>query len=185
MEASQNEEAKALTDEANMSDQAGNDETGAGRFYECMFCKRGFSTAQALGGHMNIHRRDRARIRHQIPSTSNKQDDNDPPNLSYFSHSPNHPPYYPRVSDSLSNYHRYLPLPTSTTTSTSSRHLPAFLPESSPTQQPHPLSLFGHDLHMGPSTQPDRARAMEEPLKGQDGDDDGELDLELRLGHER
>ncbi|XP_040379857.1 transcriptional regulator SUPERMAN-like [Oryza brachyantha] len=29
-------------------------------YYECVFCKRGFTTAQALGGHMNIHRRDRA-----------------------------------------------------------------------------------------------------------------------------
>lgn len=29
-------------------------------YYECVFCKRGFTTPQALGGHMNIHRRDRA-----------------------------------------------------------------------------------------------------------------------------
>ncbi|TMX00629.1 hypothetical protein EJD97_000447 [Solanum chilense] len=33
------------------------------KFYRCSFCKRGFSNAQALGGHMNIHRRDRARLR--------------------------------------------------------------------------------------------------------------------------
>ncbi|XP_062094320.1 transcriptional regulator TAC1-like [Humulus lupulus] len=33
------------------------------RSYSCSFCKRGFSNAQALGGHMNIHRRDRAIIR--------------------------------------------------------------------------------------------------------------------------
>ncbi|KAK8928424.1 Transcriptional regulator TAC1 [Platanthera zijinensis] len=32
------------------------------RTYECNFCKRGFSNAQALGGHMNMHRRDRANI---------------------------------------------------------------------------------------------------------------------------
>ncbi|CAL1411160.1 unnamed protein product [Linum trigynum] len=31
------------------------------RSYECSFCKRGFTNAQALGGHMNIHRRDRAK----------------------------------------------------------------------------------------------------------------------------
>lgn len=36
------------------------------RSYTCTFCKRGFSNAQALGGHMNIHRRDRARIRQQL-----------------------------------------------------------------------------------------------------------------------
>jgi hypothetical protein len=31
----------------------------AGAHYECSFCKRGFTNAQALGGHMNIHRKDR------------------------------------------------------------------------------------------------------------------------------
>ncbi|PKI65905.1 hypothetical protein CRG98_013725 [Punica granatum] len=30
------------------------------RSYECVYCKRGFTNAQALGGHMNIHRKDRA-----------------------------------------------------------------------------------------------------------------------------
>ncbi|XP_057484587.1 transcriptional regulator SUPERMAN-like [Actinidia eriantha] len=33
---------------------------GQARSYECTFCKRGFSNAQALGGHMNIHRKDKA-----------------------------------------------------------------------------------------------------------------------------
>ncbi|PHU05361.1 Transcriptional regulator TAC1 [Capsicum chinense] len=36
---------------------------GQVKFYRCSFCKRGFSNAQALGGHMNIHRRDRAKLR--------------------------------------------------------------------------------------------------------------------------
>ncbi|XP_054780762.1 uncharacterized protein LOC129288282 [Prosopis cineraria] len=35
------------------------------RSYTCGFCQKGFSNAQALGGHMNIHRRDRARLRQQ------------------------------------------------------------------------------------------------------------------------
>ncbi|CAA0842847.1 C2H2 and C2HC zinc fingers superfamily protein [Striga hermonthica] len=30
--------------------------------YGCTFCKRKFSNAQALGGHMNVHRKDRARL---------------------------------------------------------------------------------------------------------------------------
>lgn len=33
------------------------------RSYKCSFCQRGFSNAQALGGHMNIHRKDRARLK--------------------------------------------------------------------------------------------------------------------------
>ncbi|ERN08021.1 zinc finger protein 10-like [Amborella trichopoda] len=37
------------------------------RSYSCTFCKREFRSAQALGGHMNVHRRDRARLR-QSPS---------------------------------------------------------------------------------------------------------------------
>lgn len=34
-----------------------------GRWYECTFCKRGFNNAQALGGHMNIHRKDKAKAK--------------------------------------------------------------------------------------------------------------------------
>lgn len=47
------------------------------RSYDCVFCKRGFSSAQALGGHMNIHRRDRARIRDS--NTSPMQSSSSPP----------------------------------------------------------------------------------------------------------
>ncbi|XP_044497843.1 transcriptional regulator SUPERMAN-like [Mangifera indica] len=39
------------------------------RSYECTFCKRGFTNAQALGGHMNIHRKDRAKAK-QVTSSS-------------------------------------------------------------------------------------------------------------------
>ncbi|CAM8992727.1 unnamed protein product [Rhodiola kirilowii] len=37
------------------------------RLYVCSFCKREFRSAQALGGHMNVHRRDRARLRQSPP----------------------------------------------------------------------------------------------------------------------
>ncbi|XXG66333.1 hypothetical protein AAC387_Pa05g3837 [Persea americana] len=48
------------------------------RSYECTFCKRGFSNAQALGGHMNIHRKDRAKLKqpskdNQMPSHVTKK----------------------------------------------------------------------------------------------------------------
>ncbi|KAH6798170.1 telomerase activator1 [Perilla frutescens var. hirtella] len=33
------------------------------RSFRCSFCERGFSNAQALGGHMNIHRKDRAKLK--------------------------------------------------------------------------------------------------------------------------
>ncbi|KAJ3706311.1 hypothetical protein LUZ61_010016 [Rhynchospora tenuis] len=37
------------------------------RSYGCSFCKREFRSAQALGGHMNVHRRERARLRQYSP----------------------------------------------------------------------------------------------------------------------
>ncbi|KAL3644944.1 hypothetical protein CASFOL_010124 [Castilleja foliolosa] len=37
------------------------------RDYVCSFCKKEFKSAQALGGHMNVHRRDRARLRLSSP----------------------------------------------------------------------------------------------------------------------
>ncbi|XP_022743967.1 transcriptional regulator TAC1-like [Durio zibethinus] len=37
--------------------------SGHAKTYRCSFCKKGFSNAQALGGHMNIHRKDRAKLR--------------------------------------------------------------------------------------------------------------------------
>ncbi|CAF1703821.1 unnamed protein product [Brassica oleracea var. botrytis] len=43
------------------------------RSYTCSFCVRGFSNAQALGGHMNIHRRDRANLRQKLME-DNKDD---------------------------------------------------------------------------------------------------------------
>lgn len=41
--------------------------------YKCSFCKRDFSNAQALGGHMNIHRKDRAKLREISIETSDIQ----------------------------------------------------------------------------------------------------------------
>ncbi|KAK9714161.1 hypothetical protein RND81_06G075600 [Saponaria officinalis] len=42
------------------------------RSYVCDFCKKGFSNAQALGGHMNIHRRDRAKLRQSSMDNNNE-----------------------------------------------------------------------------------------------------------------
>lgn len=36
------------------------------RSYSCSFCNREFRSAQALGGHMNVHRRDRARLKESV-----------------------------------------------------------------------------------------------------------------------
>lgn len=41
------------------------------RSYTCTFCRREFRSAQALGGHMNVHRRDRARLHQSQPNSKN------------------------------------------------------------------------------------------------------------------
>ncbi|OVA17798.1 zinc finger protein [Macleaya cordata] len=42
------------------------------RSYSCSFCRREFRSAQALGGHMNVHRRDRARLKQSPTSHQNE-----------------------------------------------------------------------------------------------------------------
>ncbi|KZV34988.1 hypothetical protein F511_04962 [Dorcoceras hygrometricum] len=44
------------------------------RFYSCCFCRREFRSSQALGGHMNVHRRDRAKLKQQHSPTPSPPD---------------------------------------------------------------------------------------------------------------
>ncbi|XP_059625187.1 transcriptional regulator SUPERMAN-like [Cornus florida] len=44
--------------------------SAAGKSYDCIFCRRGFTNAQALGGHMNIHRKDRAKNNNIVTPSS-------------------------------------------------------------------------------------------------------------------
>ncbi|XP_024971113.1 zinc finger protein 10-like [Cynara cardunculus var. scolymus] len=39
------------------------------RSYSCSFCRREFRSAQALGGHMNVHRRERAKLKQSLNGT--------------------------------------------------------------------------------------------------------------------
>lgn len=50
--------------------------------YCCNFCRREFKSAQALGGHMNVHRRDRARLR-LLPSWVPAADHSSYPNPNF------------------------------------------------------------------------------------------------------
>ncbi|KAG0472730.1 hypothetical protein HPP92_014156 [Vanilla planifolia] len=47
------------------------------KFYPCNYCGREFRSAQALGGHMNVHRRDRAVLQQQ-----RHEQGHDPPSIS-------------------------------------------------------------------------------------------------------
>ncbi|CAN4127837.1 unnamed protein product [Withania somnifera] len=46
------------------------------RSYTCTFCRREFRSAQALGGHMNVHRRDRARLHQALPQYASHSNHN-------------------------------------------------------------------------------------------------------------
>ncbi|KAJ1389999.1 Zinc finger C2H2-type [Sesbania bispinosa] len=43
------------------------------RSYSCSFCRREFRSAQALGGHMNVHRKDRARLKQPSSPHNNNE----------------------------------------------------------------------------------------------------------------
>ncbi|EOA31886.1 hypothetical protein CARUB_v10015114mg [Capsella rubella] len=59
----------------NSTHQSVADSLNQSRSYICSFCIRGFSNAQALGGHMNIHRRDRAKLRQKLMEDNKDHDD--------------------------------------------------------------------------------------------------------------
>ncbi|XP_037430603.1 probable transcriptional regulator RABBIT EARS [Triticum dicoccoides] len=140
-------------------------------YYGCVFCKRGFTTAQALGGHMNVHRRDRAK---PVRLTTEC-------NLAY--------PPTPLVSSgggfSMLYYARH--------TGAGVKAEAVTVIPGSPI--PRELSLFGADdgtddrdlqlsLRCHGSGGGDRSRALEGPSEWwQDGElPVRKLDLELRLG---
>ncbi|GAA0185494.1 hypothetical protein Leryth_006324 [Lithospermum erythrorhizon] len=91
-------ESGKLNNSSSSGDQqekSSDDEARIGRSYDCNFCKRGFTNAQALGGHMNIHRKDKAK--------ANKRNSKEPS-------SPNQLPHIPIAQTTY--YQVYLPSPT-------------------------------------------------------------------------
>ncbi|OMP11609.1 Zinc finger, C2H2-like protein [Corchorus capsularis] len=95
------------------------------RSYTCSFCKREFRSAQALGGHMNVHRRDRARLRQSPPRVDHGQTQthSHPPFLN-LNLNPNPNPNF--CSSSSSSSLVSSPFPISSLSSTSSAAAAAF-----------------------------------------------------------
>ncbi|KAI4983172.1 hypothetical protein ZWY2020_023664 [Hordeum vulgare] len=145
------------------------DDEGTRQPYKCAFCRRGFPTAQALGGHMNVHRKDR-------PATKAE-----PRGAGVCSQES------PAVIDALLAY-GVLVHPEASGAAGGSSRIRAQRP-------PRELRLFGHvnDAGRGKEDKDGReARDRGGCYDARDGDDHGgqeegeeeveELDLELRLG---
>ncbi|XP_061366939.1 zinc finger protein 10-like [Gastrolobium bilobum] len=195
MEFSYQEDSKSSSEEIDRSSEQ-NDDMGTGRSYECVFCKRGFTTAQALGGHMNIHRKDRAnnKTKPNFPpsSSSNKVDVDNyadlgfysaiPSNLgrgNYYSTGPDH-----REVDINNNYHQiYFPAYACGTRSPSHVHYSTEV-LCGENQRDHRVHLFGQDWRKSDlSLYTNPLCEHENKDKIENNSEEDELDLELRLGH--
>ncbi|MQL77490.1 hypothetical protein Taro_009860 [Colocasia esculenta] len=172
----QRDHSKAYSEEIDAPDQVDDDDTGTGRPYECMFCRRGFSSAQALGGHMNIHRRDRARIR-QPPRPEEEASEG----CDYIQRHQNYrPAVYPPAYDPLRGpYGVYFPGGSSSISSTSAARPTAQGRGVAQWERRRELRMFGGDLHLGLGASGDDKR---EDGQRRQSEEDGGLDLELRLG---
>ncbi|KAB2095285.1 hypothetical protein ES319_A01G026000v1 [Gossypium barbadense] len=156
------------------------------RSYTCSFCKREFRSAQALGGHMNVHRRDRARLRQSPP----------PPPKDHHHHHHGQPPFLNLNLNPNPNPNPNFSPPSSLTLST--------FPPPSPSLSPAKKWLFIDPLNSKPSdsrkgVERDRHSSLgSRPILGVKelkdyvtldleiglvNDSKQDLDLELRLGY--
>ncbi|CAL9154972.1 unnamed protein product [Musa hybrid cultivar] len=166
-------DATASSEETSSAEPTGHDDAGTKRpYYECTFCKRGFSNAQALGGHMNIHRKDRARER---PSVLERTEDDSDGYRHRDQYANSCSAFYrPPAFEPLKGYTMYFPPASSSSPSTGRDE--ARMSVASGSQMTHDTSRFGEDLRLGLTTHGGEGRQEEE--------EGAELDLELRLGHQ-
>ncbi|ONI00142.1 hypothetical protein PRUPE_6G070100 [Prunus persica] len=179
------------------SEQVSDDKQGASqaaKSYECTFCKRGFSNAQALGGHMNIHRKDKAKLK-QVSSSNTIETKQHQQQQQRLLDIPKMPSSYssPIVPTINSSEHNKLKPSRDAERNTST--WPWFLNEEGDATMrhnidPNHLSQVQQQLPLF-SQATSQARVHENPGLRQVHGDQGlqpsasELDLELRLGPER
>ncbi|GMJ01186.1 hypothetical protein HRI_003787800 [Hibiscus trionum] len=175
MEANHLQDSKSSSEETNKSEQSVyNTHTGSSRSYECLFCKRGFSTAQALGGHMNIHRKDRAKSRPSsvpilLSGNIKVGDDENYPSLKSYSY----PPHYSIAPEVHVSYQAFFPV-------SGWGFRPQHTAELFVDNSQHPNRSLS--LRIGPSGRVDDLGNKKITDHGSI-EEDG-LDLELRLGHD-
>ncbi|XP_028765515.1 transcriptional regulator SUPERMAN-like [Neltuma alba] len=182
------------------------------RNYACSFCKREFRSAQALGGHMNVHRRDRARLRSGIipPLWLNSESLKPGPITSRPPSNPTSLPAYDLLDNGYSHHAPSLTLSSSSSFASASDDKKPPMLVTSPSKLPLLGSQSREMIVNGDSTKSgfrsinDKVKgcAKEKGLKGFDSiEEDGntnitlelglgllqhpseQIDLELRLGH--
>ncbi|KAL2530784.1 transcriptional regulator SUPERMAN-like [Forsythia ovata] len=177
-----NSDTNSSQESDHQKDQKINDDdnTGVGRSYECNFCKRGFTNAQALGGHMNIHRKDKAKAKQKTQegsSIKNKYSNEDYLDSRFFPTVPS--------SDHHHQTNNYL---------VPHVNYQVYLPSANPN-----LANDLHQNNMAAIWRQQRFNLLEDnkdanlslrigppPSINQKGDggNENEVDLELRLGHD-
>ncbi|KAL3523278.1 hypothetical protein ACH5RR_016112 [Cinchona calisaya] len=168
-----------------LSDQE-NDQVGKfneGRFYECIFCKRGFTNAQALGGHMNIHRKDKANKTKQKAKqllVSDKTFEEVKSSRNYERFRTEQPQYYYAVpvAGQMMNYQYFFSAGSSNPNLSQGYDRNDFVAP----RQDHLIGFF--DDQDGPNLRMeiDRSHDHEDGESGKNTWDENEVDLELRLG---
>ncbi|KAG8370362.1 hypothetical protein BUALT_Bualt14G0109000 [Buddleja alternifolia] len=154
------------------------DTTGVGRSYECTFCKRGFTNAQALGGHMNIHRKDKAKAKAKQKNQESIKMNESYANSGYFplqitsnDHQQQQTSYYGAAHV---NYQVYLPSsnPNFQTVNNYQNNLPVWMSGLYNDRVDENLSLrIGLTPHVEDEEEDKNVK-------------ENEVDLELRLGHD-
>ncbi|KAL2348268.1 hypothetical protein Fmac_002268 [Flemingia macrophylla] len=150
------------------------------RSYTCTYCRREFRSAQALGGHMNVHRRDRARLHQPPPSSTASPFINVPPQdlvanagLCFLYHLPTSPSTSTSTSATTA-----LPFPPSTPS-------PSTLLSVSPNNFLMQTSFNFPSSRINTSFCSSSTKLQQPPISSSIHDSSHleELDLELRLGH--
>ncbi|KAI4327273.1 hypothetical protein L6164_019756 [Bauhinia variegata] len=158
------------------------------RSYTCTFCRREFRSAQALGGHMNVHRRDRARLHHQAQPGSVNVNPNSSPTPSFII------PAQELVANGGLCFLYHLPNPNGTFATTTSNlnactESPSTLLSISPyppnnlMQTCSPSFDFPVARSSGITSSHCNSSKVEQHTSSSNNNGHEELDLELRLGN--
>ncbi|KAL4596393.1 hypothetical protein ACB092_12G161200 [Castanea dentata] len=157
----------------------------AKQVFTCNFCKRQFRSAQALGGHMNVHRKDRARLR-LLPSSSSNGHNRNPnftssPSSKFLPYTHHPLPFLSSPSSSSFDEEKKLELP----------HLDPLNPQGRNNMNKKRIigGVLGFEELKGTFARKDELKVLkkEDTIKlgleiGLLKDPQADVDLELRLG---